>query len=139
MVGYPLAVHGTVPVFVTVTTPVIVPAAPWPCPGDPVMCVQPAEETDVDVVVDAAVVDVVVEGGDTDAAECVVVVTFFGVLGLLLHAASTTAAPATSASAHRRRVTLRSPRAAPSRGTAGTARPARRACRPLPPRRRAPR
>ena len=29
-VGYPLAVHGEEPVLVTVTVPVIVPAAPWP-------------------------------------------------------------------------------------------------------------
>jgi hypothetical protein len=41
-----------------------------------------------------------------------------GLLGLLLHAASATAAHATKASAQRDDLTPRSPRAAPSRGTA---------------------
>jgi hypothetical protein len=62
--------------------------------------VQPVEVTDVDVVVEDAAVVVVDDGVVTPVAACVVVVTFLGVLGLLLHAASSTAAPATSASAH---------------------------------------
>jgi hypothetical protein len=63
--------------------------------------VQPVEVTDVDVVVEDAVVVLVVDDGVVTAvAACVVVVTFLGVLGLLLHAASSTAALATSASAH---------------------------------------
>jgi hypothetical protein len=72
----------------------------------------------VDVVAEAAVV-VVVAGADVvDVAPCVVVVTFSGLLGLLLHAASTTAAHATKANAQRRAVTPRNPRAAQSRETA---------------------
>jgi hypothetical protein len=73
----------------------------------------------VDVVVAAAVVLVVLEADVVEvAAARVVVVTFLGLLGLLLHAASTTAAHATKASAQRDDLTPRNPRAAPSRGTA---------------------
>jgi hypothetical protein len=72
----------------------------------------------VDVVVAAAVVLVVLEADVVEVAARVVVVTFLGLLGLLLHAASTTAAHATKASAQRDDLTPRNPRAAPSRGTA---------------------
>jgi len=47
---------------VTVTVPVMVPAAPWPWPGEAVMWLQPADAAVVDVAGD--VVDVVVEGAD---------------------------------------------------------------------------
>jgi hypothetical protein len=71
-----LAVHGVDPVLVTVITPVIVPAAPWPWPGEAVMRVQAVEVFDVDVVVDAAVVVVVGNDDDVvDVAARVVVVT----------------------------------------------------------------
>jgi hypothetical protein len=127
-------------VLVTVITPVIVPAAPWPWPGEAVMCVQAVEvlDADVEVVVEAAVVVVIDDDDVVDVAVRVVVVTLLGVLGLLLHAARTTPAPATSASAQRWRITLRNPPGALNRGTAGTGPPVRRACRPLPPRRRGP-
>src|ERR1700733_14633897 len=114
-----------------VTRPVIVPAAPWPCPGDAVMWLQAVDVAAVDVVAEEAVVLVVVGADVVDEAACVVVVTFLGLLGLLLHAASATAAQATKASAQTGDLTPRSPRGAPSRETAGTGPRARRACRPL--------
>jgi hypothetical protein len=110
-------VHAVLPVFVTVTRPVIVPAAPCPWPGEALMCVQ-AVVPAVDVVVDAAVVLVVLGADVVVVVACVVVVTFFGLLGLLLHAAKTTAAHANEASAQRDDLTPRNPRAAQSRGTA---------------------
>ncbi|HXY28245.1 MAG TPA: hypothetical protein VEH82_08185 [Acidimicrobiales bacterium] len=55
-VGYPLAVHGEGPVLVTVTTPVMVPAAPWDGPADAVIWLQAAEAAVVDVVDWAAAV-----------------------------------------------------------------------------------
>ena len=106
------------PVLVTVTTPVIVPAAPWPWPGDAVMWLHAVEVAAVDVVVEAAVVLVVVGADVVDVVARVVVVTFLGLLGLLLHAASTTAAHATRGERPARDLTPRNPRAARSRGTA---------------------
>jgi hypothetical protein len=45
--------------LVIVTVPVMVPAAPWPWPGDAVMWLQPVDVAVVDVTAD--VVDVVVD------------------------------------------------------------------------------
>ena len=70
------------------------------------------------VVVEAPVVLVVVGADVVDVAARVVVVTSLGLLGLLLHAASTTAAQATKASAQRGDLTRQNPRAGRSRGTA---------------------
>jgi len=72
----------------------------------------------VDVVVEAAVVLVVLGADFVELVARVVVVTFLGLLGLLLHAANTTAAHATEASAQRVDLTPRNPRAAQNRGTA---------------------
>jgi hypothetical protein len=118
MVGYPFTVHAVLPVLVTVIRPVIVPAAPWPWAGVAVMWLHAVEVAAVEVVAGAPVVVVEVGADVVDVAACVVVVTFLGLLGLLLHAASTTAAQATKASAQRGAVTPRNPRAAPSRGIA---------------------
>jgi hypothetical protein len=107
-----------VPVLVTVIRPVMVPAAPWPWPGDALMWLQAEEVAAVDVVAEADVVLVVVEADVVDVvAARDVVVTFLGLLGLLLQAARTTAAHATKASTQRGDLTPRNPRAAPSRGT----------------------
>ena len=48
-----MTVHGVVPALVTVTKPVIVPAAPWPWPGDAVTWLQAVEPAVVDVVAGA--------------------------------------------------------------------------------------
>ena len=50
IVGYPSTVQGVVPVFVTVTTPVIVPAAPCDCPAEAEMWPH-GEEAAVELVV----------------------------------------------------------------------------------------
>src|SRR6516225_7282527 len=123
-------VQGVVPVFVTVTTPVIVPAAPWDCPAVAEMWLHAGEATPVELVVEALIVEV---DDDVDVVarwRVVVVVECFG-LGLLLHDATYRPAPATTASAQPGRLTPRSLPAVPSRGTAGTGRPVRRAS-PLP-------
>lgn len=59
--------HGDVPAFVTLMTPVIVPAAPWPWAGDALTLVQAVEAALVDVVVGAAVVEEV-DGDVVDVA-----------------------------------------------------------------------
>jgi hypothetical protein len=94
-------VQAAPPAFVTVTMPVIVPAAPCPCTGEAVMWLQAVVVAEVGAVVEAVAVLVVVDADVVDVAARVVVVTSLGVLGLLLHAASTTAAPARTASAQR--------------------------------------
>src|SRR5580692_2662474 len=115
----------------------MVPAAPWPWPGEPVMWLQPVDAAVVDVTAD--VVDVVVDGEEVvEVARWLVVVVVVWLLGLLLQAANTTPAHATMASAQRGGVTLRSPPAARNRGTGGTGPPARPGCPPPRRPRRAP-
>jgi hypothetical protein len=60
------------PVFVTVTTPVIVPAAPWDCPAAAEMWLHAVEPAAVEVVVEALLVEVVED--ELVVAWCVVVV-----------------------------------------------------------------
>lgn len=72
IVGYPSTVQGVAPVFVTVTTPVIVPAAPWDCPAAAVMWLHAAEPAAVELVVEALLVEVVED--ELVVAWCVVVV-----------------------------------------------------------------
>jgi hypothetical protein len=50
MVGYPSVVHVEVPVLVTVTKPVMVPAAPCPWLGAPDILLQAGIATELDVV-----------------------------------------------------------------------------------------
>lgn len=53
--------QGVAPVFVTVTTPVIVPAAPCDCPAEAEMWPHAGEAAAVELVVDTALVEEVVE------------------------------------------------------------------------------
>jgi hypothetical protein len=59
IVGYPSTAQGVVPVFVTVTTPVIVPAAPCDCPAAAEMWLHDVAPAAVELVVGALLVDVV--------------------------------------------------------------------------------
>jgi hypothetical protein len=105
-----LATQDVEPVLVMTMEPVIVPAAPWDCPGAPFMELHATGPTEVDVavveVVDGeVVVDVVPEEWCRTGADVVETVLLAGVL---LHAAAHTATPARTASAQRR-FTPRSP------------------------------
>jgi hypothetical protein len=109
-------VHVDAPLFVTVMSPVMVPAAPCPWDATAVMLLHPEA---------AAVLDVVEELADDDVvgaelvvvARCVVLVVDRRDGEVLEQAARVKAAPAISASARRRRFTPRSPPAGPNRGT----------------------
>ena len=134
IVGYPFAVHAESPVLVTVMMPVMVPAAPSPCPAEAVMWLHAGDAaTVVGVVAGVRVVEDLedVEVVEEVDAELRVVVVECCPLGLsLLHAAKTRPAPARSASARTARVTPRSLPAAPNRGTGGIGRPVRPVCPP---------
>ncbi|HEY6428242.1 MAG TPA: hypothetical protein VIX84_13540, partial [Acidimicrobiales bacterium] len=115
IVGYPRVVQVVVPVFVTVTNPVMVPAAPCPWLGVADIRLQPGVAVELEVVDEMADVDVVVVVDDDEelvvvGCRCAVVVVE-GAGDGLEHAAKATPALATSASARRRGLTPRSPRA----------------------------
>ena len=115
MTGYPCVVQVEVPPFVTVTNPVMVPAAPCPWDATAVMLLHPEAAAVLDVVEELAE-DVVVDAEElVAAARCVVVVDGCGDEGLE-HAARVKLTPAVNASARRRVFTPRSPPAGRTRG-----------------------
>lgn len=134
--------HVAVPLFVSVITPVIVPAAPiiWPADAEIRLHGVDATEVVVDVVVVevvavvAVVLDVVVDELVTGGSDVVVVVVWWrGVGAGFPHTTTPKLAPAPTASATRRVFTSRNPPDEPNREIGGTVQPTRPAC-PLPPR-----